>query len=637
MYNIRFEVITAIVFLLITVGFLDRKRLKIKTNSTFLHIIAISLLGTVLDCTTGVINDVNINMPVIWKYVLNLLFFVIHLIVAYSYSLYILAATRKMNIKWKYKIVQLTPLFIGEIFVILSPFLHTVFYFDKNGQYCHGSFYFVIPTVAFLYVVISTVIAIIFSNNLNRTEKRTIEAFGACVLICITIEILFLSNVLLVYYGIAIAMFICFITLQSPGTYIDGTTGLFRLNGFEEVIKERMTYGHATSCLIIRVRNYGIMSEIYDDERLARVQKMIADTLESTAKKVTFYHLSSSTFAAVMEDDESVEILYEGLKIVMPQTWIVNGEEILHEYSYYIINSITDCDNIDNFLELCEYARSDHEGHHKAGELIRLKTDALEEYRRYHSVARIIEKTIADNSIEIYFQPIYSIEKDKISSLEVLSRLKDENGKFINPEYFIHVAEESHNIIQLGEQIYRKACIFADKNKVFDLGIEDININLSPLQCYYEGLTDDLVRIADEYNIPMSRMHLEITESAMMDKKNVVNTLLKIRSSGAKVALDDFGTGYSSLVSIVNLPINFVKIDKSLVWSYSDGKNKFLDELIPMIQSEGKKIIAEGIETQEHIDIFKRLNGDFLQGYFYSKPVPEEEFIRYVKKTNGYR
>ena len=86
----------------------------------------------------------------------------------------------------------------------------------------------------------------------------------------------------------------------------------------------------------------------------------------------------------------------------------------------------------------------------------------------------------------------------------------------------------------------------------------------------------------------------------------------------------------------MSLPVDYVKIDKSLVWSYGRGENKYLDQLVPMIHAEGKRIISEGIETQEHIDIFKRLQGDFLQGYFYSKPLPEREFLQYLRKANGY-
>jgi EAL domain-containing protein (putative c-di-GMP-specific phosphodiesterase class I) len=319
----------------------------------------------------------------------------------------------------------------------------------------------------------------------------------------------------------------------------------------------------------------------------------------------------------------------------MPKVWTIWGEEIVHDYCYYVMDVPEGCPTFEELMQRVSYARSDHQGHHEAGELINLTHDAVKMAEDKQKVAELVEQAIMDNSIEIYFQPIYSLEKGRVTSLEVLSRLKDKDKNFINPEFFIHVAEENGDILKLGEQIYRKACIFATQNRIFDMGIEDININLSPVQCCYEELAADLIRIAGEYDIPMSRMHLEITESGIMDKTEIRDTLDTLRSSGAKIALDDFGTGYSNISSIVSLPVDFVKIDKSLVWSYGRGENKYLDQLVPMIHAEGKRIISEGIETQEHIDIFKRLHGDFLQGYFYSKPLPEQEFIQYLITTNN--
>lgn len=127
----------------------------------------------------------------------------------------------------------------------------------------------------------------------------------------------------------------------------------------------------------------------------------------------------------------------------------------------------------------------------------------------------------------------------------------------------------------------------------------------------------------------------EITESRLTDEKAVRETLTKLKENGAKIALDDFGTGYSNIASIMLMPIDFVKIDKSLLWSYASGDNEFLNELMPMIRGEGKKIIAEGIETEKHIEILRRMGGDFLQGYYYSKPLNEENFIRFLDARNN--
>lgn len=425
-----------------------------------------------------------------------------------------------------------------------------------------------------------------------------------------------------------------YLSLQSPDFFVDNATGTFNRNGFFEIFQERLAYGKETSCLIIRVRNYQAMNQIYGGEVLRKVQRRIANALVGECGEKGVFHIGSSTFAIISKSREGTLALYDKLKEVLPQNWVLKNQVVNQEYSFYEITYPLDGEDFEELVQRIHYARSDHESTHKSGELVRLRSDEMEKSDEKREVASLVEEAIMDDSIELHFQPIFSFAKGRITSLEVLARLKDRNRKYINPEFFIHVAEENHTIIQLGEQIFRKACIFASYNHIFDYGIEDININLSPAQCRYEHLTEDFVRIADQYGIPMEKMHLEITESEFTDKDAVSRTLARLKETGAKVALDDFGTGNSTLSNILELPVDFVKIDKSLVWSFAEGKNQFLNELMPMIKAEGKKIIAEGIESADHIDIIKKLQGDYLQGYYYSRPLPEKEFLRFLLKFN---
>lgn len=531
---------------------------------------------------------------------------------------------------------------IGAVFTLFvtvtelsSPWTGWVFYFDDQGVFCITPIFWGI--VGIIGLMLFSSLFTIWNHCKNISLKKKIMssllvmgfilAVGAEMLKVVGLEYL---KVFIVFFAYAF-----YLSLQSPDFFVDNATGTYNRNGFFEVMQERLEYKKNTSCLILRVRNFHSMNMIYGGDVLRTVQKMIAKVLLQHCREETVYHIGSSTFAIFLDSREEVRSLYELLHEQIPETWELDNQVVNQEYSFYEINYPEDGEEFEELVQRIHYARSDHESTHRPGELVHLKPEAVEQAEEKKEVAHLVEEAIMDNSIELHFQPIFSFEKGRVTSLEVLSRLKDKNKNYINPEYFIHVAEENHTIIQLGEQIYRKACIFASKNHIFDYGIEDININLSPAQCRYEHLTEELVSIAAEYGIPMERMHLEITESEFTDKDAVERTLRRLKETGAKVALDDFGTGNSTLCNILELPVDFVKIDKSLVWSFAEGKDHFLNDLMPMIKAEGKKIIAEGIETTDHIDIIKQLQGDYLQGYYYSKPLPEEEFMRFLKQFNG--
>lgn len=547
---------------------------------------------------------------------------------------YILSLAYRLQMRSVLFIVSEPVLLLSVSLLLSSPWTGLCFFYDEGRQFHQTWLLELIALAVILYLIYDVVV--LFAECTQYTIRRKC----ACALLLAVFAGLVLFDVFAPSWKaqllvcILAFVYIFYLSQQSPDFYVDNATGSFNRNGFIELFRERISYRTETACLLVRVRNFSSLNKIYGEEKLQEVQRKIRGLLLEKAPKGKVFHIGASTYAVLLHSEEEAAALYNSIKRRLPTVWMVDGEAINHEYSFYLSVYPEDGEDFEELIQRIHYARSDHESSHAPGELVRLRHDTIEEVENKKKVAHLVEDAIMDNSIELHFQPIYSLEKKRITSLEVLSRLKDEDKQYINPEYFIHIAEENHTIIPLGEQIFRKACEFAKRNRIFEKGIEDININLSPGQCRYEGLTERLREIAGQYQIPMERMHLEITESEFTDAAAVGRTLRSLKQTGAKVAMDDFGTGFSTLVNILELPVDFVKIDKSLVWSYAKGENQFLNDLMPMIKAEGKKIIAEGIETQEHIDIIKRLQGDFLQGYFFSKPLPEIQFIRFLEDFN---
>lgn len=555
-------------------------------------------------------------------------------IYVFSVHCYVLALVHRLCWKWYYSIhVALFVVLMAALFG--SPWNGFCFSYKADGTFAFTGFMYVFFVLLTLLIVGDWCIMWCWAKRM--TTKRKV----LCSMLLLSMTIMIFGEIHYPMEGnhimnvvISVFVFAFYLSLQSSDFYVDNATGAYNRNGFCSVLMEHMSYKKPVSCFLIRVRNFSAMNQIYGEEVLRLVQKEMGQKLRKMSDGNRIYHIGASTYAMFLPTKEEVAKLWKNVREKMPTVWTIGDEVVNQEYSFYVVSYPEDGEDYEDLLQRVHYARSDHAGHHKAGALIHLHSESVRESEDKKKVARLIEEAIMDNSLELNYQPIYSLEKGRITSIEVLSRLKDENKKYINPEYFIHVAEENHTIIQLGEQIFRKACSFVSRNHIFDEGVEDININLSPAQCRYEGLTDSFVEIAKEYEVPMSKMHLEITESEFTDAAAVGRTLERIKETGAKVALDDFGTGFSTLSNILELPVDYVKIDKSLVWSFADGKNQFLNDLMPMIKAEGKKIIAEGIENEEHINIIKDLRGDFLQGYYYSKPLPEEQFVRFLKNFN---
>lgn len=632
MIELYFEMAAAGFFALLFFSDLVKRQLQARRTVAFQVLLCALMLSSfcVVGSTLARVYETSLEMNAIAQ-ALGLYAEVICFACFHSY---ILSVAYQLRINSSMVLAECVMFFIVSILVLSSPWTGLCFYVDIYGTLHHEPLCWVVCLILIEHLLMDFFMIWMHCKDQSLRRKAFYSLMIVAFCCAVYTEMTQHGELERATVGILLLMYAFYLSLQSPDFFVDNATGAYNRNGFFEVLKERIAYARKTSCLLIRVRNFNSMNQIYGEEVLQIVQKRIRKILEENCSG-GIYHIGASTFAVILKNENQVKNLYETVKDKIPTEWLVDEEIVKHEYSFYQVSYPQDCQEYEELAQRIHFARSDHESRHKAGSLVLLRHDTVEASEDKKRVAHLIEEAIMDNSVEIHFQPIYSIEKDRITSLEVLARLKDENKNFINPEYFIRIAEENHTIIQMGEQIFRKACIFASQNKIFDYGIEDININLSPAQCRYEGLAESLMEIASQYGIPMSRMHLEITESEFTDADAVGRTLRRLRETGAKVALDDFGTGFSTLSNILELPVDFVKIDKSLIWSFAEGKNQFLNELMPMIKAEGKKIVAEGIETQEHIDIIKRLQGDYLQGYHYARPMPEENFIRFLKEFNA--
>ena len=269
---------------------------------------------------------------------------------------------------------------------------------------------------------------------------------------------------------------------------------------------------------------------------------------------------------------------------------------------------------------------------------LKAKDTSISVTKRKMEVEAAIKRAIAEDNFEVYYQPIYSTKKDKITSAEALLRLIDPELGFIPPDEFIVTAERNGSILEVGEIVFEKVCCFMQKNDLQKFGIEYIEVNLSVIQCLQESLAEKLIETMERYDIKSSRINLEITETAANSSpKMLTRNMEKLYRHGVSFSLDDFGSGYSNMGAIMELPLDMIKFDKSMIdmlGTSSKGNIVFLSS-VAMIKQMDMKIVAEGVETEEQKEIMEKAGVEYLQGYYFSRPVPGEDFLAYIREFNG--
>ena len=244
---------------------------------------------------------------------------------------------------------------------------------------------------------------------------------------------------------------------------------------------------------------------------------------------------------------------------------------------------------------------------------------------------------LQEEQFKLYFQPKYNVQGDKVTftSAEVLIRWISPKFGFISPGEFIPLFEENGLIAELDAYILRKAAEYIKEWKdSLDVYV-NLSVNLSRVDIYRPHLLEDIIDYVDKNKVPHSCYYLEITESAFVeDSKEVIPFLSKIKENGFKVEIDDFGSGYSSFGALADLPFDVLKIDMQFIKSMDT--NPKVKDIIKMIINLSKMMnaitVAEGVETEAQYLFLKENGCDIIQGYYFSKPLPKEDFEKLIIK-----
>ena len=259
-----------------------------------------------------------------------------------------------------------------------------------------------------------------------------------------------------------------------------------------------------------------------------------------------------------------------------------------------------------------------------------------ENYDLIKNLDVIIDSAFVDGRFEVYYQPIYSLSAKRYNSAEALLRLYDEKYGYVRPDIFIPAAEKSGMIHKIGKFVLEEVCRFIVSDKFKELGLDYIEVNLSVIQCMSSELADDVREIMNRYNVSSEQLNLEITETAAAyAQTTMMNNIEELNDDGIAFSLDDFGTGYSNMKRIASMPFAIVKLDKTFTeMNENDKMLKVVKNTISMVRDMNLRILVEGVETLESFKEFEALGVDYIQGYYFSKPLPMEKFVSEVKRVN---
>lgn len=243
------------------------------------------------------------------------------------------------------------------------------------------------------------------------------------------------------------------------------------------------------------------------------------------------------------------------------------------------------------------------------------------------------EDALQNQEFVVWYQPKFDVRTERMVGAEALVRWRKQDGMVVSPGEFIPLFERDGLIIRLDEFVFRRVCRIQKKLLAQFGSVFPISVNLSRNSLHYPGMIERYARIVAEEKLEAKCVPIELTESAEQQMIQIKDLAQKMVELGFPLHMDDFGAGYSSLGNLNALPFHVLKLDKSLVDYIGNYRgNQVLQHIISLAHGLGMDILAEGVETQEQVQFLREVGCDYIQGYYYSKPLPEQTFLDNVAR-----
>ncbi len=630
-YNYDFS-ISALCAEIIFIGFfLGRRKLPIRQNKIFLTALFVQLVVTVADIASSHMDNYYYRYEVWQLYLVNMAYFISYAAracVFFQYAMTVTYSTNQNVSQWTGRLIT-APFAVYCLMIFLAPLTSFTFHIERGFGYQRGWGYEALYVLFFFYLGATMLTVLMHCRKMSRDHLVSFAWYFVLLIIGNCFRIRY-PYVLSMDAFSQMAIIIIFLSLQNPDFYIDKNTSLFDVDAFYAVTHEWNVLDKSFCCYCFYIDQYDDMRNIYDVTVMNDTLHTIGRWMQQNRGHDTVFYFGDGRFVATGSSSEALEDFIMRVEERFQKPWKINIGEVRMGLRSGLMTEevVSKCPM--QLRELLYFYFSEDFNENKSH--IVLNEELLERMQRARNVEKALDRAIKNDSIQVWYQPIYSYKNKCFDTAEALVRLEDEELGRIMPGEFIERAEKTGQIILLGRQIFRKVCAFISDNDLKSMGINYIHVNLSPIQCMNEMLVKEFSSDMKLYNTKPSMIAFEISETATIETEEFQTNLRQLAHIGKGLALDDYGSGATNLNRMVQWHINMVKIDKNIVSSFFEkGDITVITDLVNMFHNQNLLVVAEGIETKEMTEMAEAAKVDLAQGYYYSKPLPEHEYIQFLK------
>lgn len=536
-------------------------------------------------------------------------------VAAAAYLLYILCLTGRVErFIRKEKGWLFVPAWIVIALLVVQLFIPYLFKVGTDGSYQRQNGIMLFYLCMIYFYLMGEVFLVRFRKRLSFEVLFSTTVFAVVSVFTLVLHIAF-PGFRFQFFGMAMCVLLYLISSERPQEYTVPELEIMNRRAFLKESEERLLGSERFPMLVIKVHNLKVMRQTLGNDSVNEFLKEMAAFFRKLIDNSRIYQFSQSVYVLALDrkkKDIDSSLLIRQILDRFEQPWHSGSVETKFRIHISSIVCPRDANNLNGLIDYIQYMRSLSS---ENGNVV-LKTAEMDIDRpkRELRIRKLLNDAVDHKGFEVFYQPIYSVTENRIVSAEALVRLKDQSMGYISPEEFIPIAEKSGMIMQIGEFVFETVCRFIQEN-----------------------LAERLTEIMKKYHVAPAQINLEITETAAAHSDMLENNIKILHKQGIEFSLDDYGSGYSNTDYLFRFPFRIVKIDKNILWEAFKNEKAMiaLRNTIRMIKELGLEIVVEGVENQEYVDYLTEQHCDYLQGYFYSKPIPDRDFLELLRRENA--
>ncbi len=578
----------------------------------------------------------------------NYLYFLFHTALAPTFFFYEICVTGLIKkLKDRHLIIYNMPFFVTELLVIINPFTRWVYYYDEHFAFHRNWAEVLIYVVAAIYISVSVLSLFKTWKAITFKKKLAFLYFFVLVVSGILIQMFYLE-LRTELFAEALAMLGIMLSIESEEDCINQDTGVYNRHALIMDLNNYRELDIPVDILFIKVNDLDTALKKTGSTNTDGFTEIMAAFLRTIIPRNCIYTTSPGQFVVIISDRENrhgrtflakikkrldaeltADEVAERIKERFEVEWLIGRAETHLEATIVEVGFPDELSDTSDILFIADRSMP----RNLSGKV--LKGENLSFALRRIDVEKAIIRGLRENEFEVYYQPTYYAEDHRLYGAEALLRLKDKIIGNVPPDEFIPIAEQIGVIDEISEFVLKTVCEFLATGIPEKYGVESINVNLSVIQCIRPDFAEKILGIVEEYKIDKKLVNFEITESVEPDDYESLRKVMSgMKDAGFHFSMDDYGTGYSNMQSSFSLDFDIVKIDKSILWAAdkTDFGRIVLENSVDMIKRMDRKIVVEGVETKEHAEKLRNMGVEYLQGFYFSKPVPKSEFIEIISR-----